>query len=101
MEVNIDISFGLESQVTKLIETVISGVKNLKELVMTIANVDSCVWCGVAFLRGHGGAFQPLREMQYFLKCLLANRNVEGFESSPSHQFLDCLPGTVLISTRY
>ena len=88
MEVNIDISFGLESQVTELIETVKSGVKNVKELVMKITNVNSCVWCGVAFLRGHGGTFQPKREMQYFLKYLLADRNVEGFESPPSHHFI-------------
>lgn len=87
MEVNVDISFGLESQVTELIETVKSGVKNVKELVMKITNVNSYAWCGVAFLRGHGGTLQPLREMQHFPRYLQASRNVERFESSPSHQF--------------
>lgn len=85
MEVNVDISFGLESQVTELIETFKFGVNKLKELAMKITNVNSCVWCGVAFLRGHGGTFQPLREMRLYQKYLLANRNVERFESSPSH----------------
>jgi len=69
-EVNIDISFGLDCQVTELIETVNSGLKNVKELAMRITNVNSYVWCGVAFLRGHGGTLQPLREMQYFPTCL-------------------------------
>lgn len=86
MEVNVDISFGLESQVTELIDTVKLGVVKLKELAMKITNVNSCVWCGVAFLRGHGGTFQPLREMRRYQKYLLVNRNVERFESSPSHQ---------------
>ena len=81
-----DISFGLESQVAELIETVNSGVEKAKELVMNIANVSSCVWCGMAFLRGHGGTFQPLREVRALLKHSLASRNVEGFESPPSHQ---------------
>jgi hypothetical protein len=65
MEINADISFGLESQVTELIETINVGVKKAKELVMKISDVKSCVWCGMAFLRGHGGTFQPLREMVY------------------------------------
>ncbi len=68
IEVNTDISFGLESQVTELIQTINNGVKKAKELVMNTLNVKSCVWCGVAFLRGHGGTFQPLREMMHFLK---------------------------------
>lgn len=68
VEVNVDISFGLESQVTELIETIKTGVKKLKELAMKITNVKSCIWCGVAFLRGHGGTFQPLREMRYYQK---------------------------------
>lgn len=86
MEINADISFGLESQVTELIETIEDGVNKAKELVMKITNVKSYVWCGVAFLRGHGGTFQPLREMVYLLKYLHASRNVERFKSSPSHQ---------------
>jgi hypothetical protein len=65
MEINADISFGLESQVTELIETINDGVKKAKELVMKISNVKSSVWCGMAFLRGHGGTFQPKREMVY------------------------------------
>ena len=65
MEINADISFGLESQVTELVETIKDGVNKAKELVMKISNVKSCVWCGMAFLRGHGGTFQPLREMVY------------------------------------
>jgi len=63
MEINADISFGLESQVTELVETIKDGVNKAKELVMKISDVKSCVWCGMAFLRGHGGTFQPLREM--------------------------------------
>lgn len=86
MAVNVDISFGLESQVTELIETIKTGVMKAKELAMKITNVNSCVWCGVAFLRGHGGTFQSLREMRHFLKYLLATKNVEGFESPPSYQ---------------
>ncbi len=88
MGANIDISFGLESQVTELIETINNGVNQCKELVMNTSFVNSCVWCGVAFLRGHGGTFQPSREMRYWLKCLLVGRNVEGFEPPPSHQIL-------------
>lgn len=91
MEVNVDISFGLESQVTELIETIKSGVNQLKELAMKITNVNSCVWCGVAFLRGHGGTFQPLREMRLYQKYLLASRNVEGFESPPSHHIFNAV----------
>lgn len=68
VEINTDISFGLEYQVTELIETIKDGVNKAKELIMKILNVKSCVWCGVAFLRGHGGTFQPLREMVYFFE---------------------------------
>lgn len=82
VEANINISFGLESQATELVKTMISGLDKLEELVLKIANVNSSVWCGVAFLRGHGGTFQPIREMR-----LSQSRDVEWFESAPSHQF--------------
>ena len=72
---------------TELIKAVISGVDKLRELVMKIANVNSSVWCGVAFLRGHGGTFQPIREMRFSQRYLHVNRDVEWFESTPSHQF--------------
>lgn len=91
MEVNVDISFGLESQVIELIEAIKFGVNQLKELAMKITNVNSCVWCGVAFLRGYGGTFQPLREMRLYQKYLLVNRNVEGFESPPSHHIFNAI----------
>ena len=86
MEVNVGILFGLESQVTELVEIIKSFVNKMKELVMTIKNENSCVWYGIAFLRGHGGTFQPLREMRHFPKYSLVNRDAEGFDSPPSHQ---------------
>jgi hypothetical protein len=60
MEITADILFGLEYQVTELIETIKDSINKTKELVMKSTNVKSYVWCGVAFLRGHGGTFQPL-----------------------------------------
>jgi hypothetical protein len=59
MEINADISFGLESQVTELVETIKDGVNKAKELVMKISDVKSSVWCGVAFLRGQVGNSNP------------------------------------------
>ena len=70
---------------TKLVENCKHGLNKLKELVMKDTNVNSCVWCGVAFLRGHGGTFQPIREMRSCQMNLRANRDVEGFDTSPSH----------------
>ena len=81
-----DILFGWESQVAELIETICSGVEKAKGLVMKVSNVDSCVWYGVAFLRGHGGIFQSSQEMRALLMCLLVGRDEERFKSSPSHQ---------------
>ena len=86
MEVNVGISFGLDSQVTELVEIIKSCVNKSKEIVMKIRNYNSCVWYGMAFLRGHGGTFQPLREIKHFPKYSLVNRNAEGFDSPPSHQ---------------
>lgn len=54
IEVNVDISFGLESQMTELTETINTGIKKVKEFVMNNTFVNTCVWCGVAFLQGHG-----------------------------------------------
>lgn len=60
IEVDVDISFGLESQVTKLTETIKTGIKKVKEFVMKRSFVKTCVWCGVAFLQGHGETL-PIR----------------------------------------
>lgn len=54
IEVGVDISFGLESQMTVLAETIKTGIKKAKEFVMNKSFVKTCVWCGVAFLQGHG-----------------------------------------------
>ena len=54
IEVYVDFSFGLESQMTELAETINCGIKKVKEFDMKDLFVNTCVWCGVAFLQGHG-----------------------------------------------
>ena len=54
IDVDVDISFGLESQMTELTETIKTGIKKVKEFVMKTSIVKTCVCFGVAFLQGHG-----------------------------------------------
>jgi len=56
IEVTVSILFGLEIWV-------FATVQSVKEVLMENSFVKSCVWCGVAFLRGHGGTFQSRREI--------------------------------------
>jgi len=80
IEVTVSILFGLEVWVFATLQFV-------KGVLMENSFVKSCVWCGVAFLRGHGGTL-PIQTRDYQLPSIcLARRNVERFESSPSHQF--------------
>ena len=81
IEVSVSILFGLEVLAFDV-------VTFAKEVFMNNSFVNSCVWCGMAFLRGHGGAFQSKREIKHLLIYSVAKRNVEEFESSPSHQTL-------------
>ena len=48
IKVNVEILFGLGALAFAII-------KINKEVIMNNSIVNSCVWCGVAFLRGHGG----------------------------------------------
>lgn len=48
IEVNVEILFGLVVMVFAMIHII-------TEVTMDNPIVNSCVWCGVAFLRGHGG----------------------------------------------
>lgn len=80
IEVTVSILFGLEIWVFATLQIV-------KGVLMENSFVKSCVWCGVAFLRGHGGTL-PIQTRDYQLPSICpARRNVERFESSPSHQF--------------
>jgi hypothetical protein len=54
IEVYVGISFGLELHMTELTETINIGIKKVKEFAMNESFVNTCVWCGVAFLQGHG-----------------------------------------------
>lgn len=78
IEVSVSILFGLEVLAFDVINFT-------KEVFMNNSFVNSCVWCGMAFLRGHGGAFQSKREIKYLFSYSVAKRNVEEFESPPSH----------------
>jgi len=80
IEVTVSILFGLEVWVFATLQFV-------KGVLMENSFVKSCVWCGVAFLRGHGGTL-PIQTRDYQIPSICpARRNVERFESSPSHQF--------------
>ncbi len=59
IEVNVEILFGLEAWVFAMINTI-------TENIMNNSIVNSCVWCGVAFLRGHGGTL-PIQMRDYHL----------------------------------
>jgi len=58
-EVSASILFGLGLVVS-------NAVNAAKEVIMINAIVNSCAWCGVAFLRGHGGTFQSIREISNY-----------------------------------
>ena len=53
IEANVEILFGLGVRASEIINLI-------KEVSMNNSIVNSCVWCGVAFLRGHGGTL-PIR----------------------------------------
>lgn len=83
IEVTVSILFGLEVWV-------FATLRFVKEVLMENPFVKSCVWCGVAFLRGHGGTL-PIQTRGYQLpNSYPAERNVERFESSSSHQISCC-----------
>ncbi len=89
IDVDVGISFGLESQMTELTETIKTGIKKVKEFVMKIAFVNTCVWCGVAFLQGHGETLSiRARAISMHGFIYLVRRNVERFESFPLHHFI-------------
>ena len=54
IEITVSILFGLEVWAFVAINLV-------KEVLMKNSFVESCVWCGVAFLRGQVGHFQSKR----------------------------------------
>lgn len=79
IELTVSILFGLEAWVFATLQFV-------KGVLMENSFEKSCVWCGVAFLRGHGGTL-PNQARDYQLSSICpARRNVERFESSPSPQ---------------
>lgn len=83
IEVTVSILFGLEVWV-------FATLRFVKEVLMENPFVKSCVWCWVAFLRGHGGTL-PIQTRGYQLPNIYpAERNVERFESSSSHQISCC-----------
>lgn len=53
LEVTVSILFGLEVWAS-------ATLKCVMEVLMKDSFVKSCVWCGVAFLRGHSGTL-PIR----------------------------------------
>ena len=60
IEVDVDILFGLESQMTELTETIKTGIEIVKEFDMYNSIVNICVWLGVTVLQGHGETL-PIR----------------------------------------
>ena len=96
IDVDVGISFGLESQMTELTETIKTGIKKVKEFVMKIAFVNTCVWCGVAFLQGHGETPSiRTRAISMHRFIYLVRRSVERFESFPLHHFISRLLASV------
>ncbi len=57
IQVNVSVLFGLE---------VGAFAAFAKEVLMINSFVESCVWCGVAFLRGHSGTL-PIQMRDYRL----------------------------------
>jgi len=51
IEITVSILFGLEFWA-------FAAINFVKEVLMSNSFVQSSVWCGVAFLRGHSGTFQ-------------------------------------------
>lgn len=81
IEETVSVLFGLEVWV-------FASLQVMKEMLMENSFVTSCVWCGVAFLRGHGGTL-PIQPRGYQLRNIYpAKRSAEGFESPASHQRL-------------
>lgn len=81
IEITVSILFGLEVWV-------LASLQVMKGMLMENAFVKSYAWCGMAFLRGHGGTL-PIRTRGYQLRNMYpAKRSAEGVESPRSHQRL-------------
>lgn len=80
IQVNVDVtvstSFGLEFPAFAVILFT-------KEVLMNSSFVQSCVWCGVAFLRGHSGTL-PTQARGYLLQKHLLSREKRRGVQVPS-----------------
>lgn len=82
IEANVEILFGLGVWASGLLQV-------MKEVAMNSSFVNSCVWCGVAFLRGHGGTL-PIQMRE---RHLWKNLSVPGETKRGSNP----LPRTIFI----
>jgi len=63
IKVHVEVLFGLGVWAFAMINII-------KESIMNNSIVNSCVWCGVAFLRGHGGTLSIQTRDWHLLRYL-------------------------------